>query len=121
MINFWLALLISIGFTVLVSLKAENVGGVNILYIIVFFYGTLYVVVEILKWPFGKRKIDNSKGLARYIYKEAAVSWYKSPYFSPRESIINITGEGTYAVWAGFIGALFCIAIALYQLLKGAN
>jgi hypothetical protein len=116
MIIFLLATIISITISILISFHIDNIGSRDIFILIFLFYCILYATLEILKWPFGKRKIDNSKGLARYIYGEAANSWYKRPYFSPRESIINIKGKGSYAVWVGFIGSLFVILLLLIEL-----
>lgn len=107
MLIFWIAIIISALLSVYISFQIESIDGLDISWIAVFFYTSLYAIIEILKWPLGKRKIDNSKGLAKYIYGEASESRWVHPYFSPRESIINVKGKGSYAVWSCFIGALF--------------
>jgi hypothetical protein len=110
---FLLAFMISAILSVFISFQIDNIGGWDIFWIVIFFYSSLYVFVELFKWPFGKRKINNSKGLAKYIFGTASDSFWEHPYFSPRESIININGKGTYVVWAGFIGTLFFSVISL--------
>ena len=116
MLVFWLALLISLGLSLLISFRIDNIKGWDIFWIIFFFGNSAYVITEILKWPLGKRKIDNSKGLSKYIFRDAAESWWEHPFFSPRESILNVKGKGTYVVWASFLVSFFFSLMALYYL-----
>ena len=98
--------------------RKKSIKTLNLLIFIavIFFLSSFYAIVEILKWPLGKREIDNSKGLAKYIYGEASEDFWVHPYFLPKESIINIEGKGSWAVWAGFIVALFLLALSLWEL-----
>jgi hypothetical protein len=110
---FWVAFVLSILLCIFVIYQINNFGGKDYFLIFIFFYSSLYAILEILKWPYGKRKIDNTTGFAKYIYGEAAESYWERPYFSPRESIINIRGKGTSNVWVSFICSLGFIALSL--------
>jgi hypothetical protein len=116
MIIFYLSLLVSLLLSVFVTLSVTTLDYADILPVLLFFLSSFSIVVEILKWPLGKRIIDNSKGLSKHIYKEAAELSYKHPFFLPRESIISVKGDGIFAVWSVFIGSIIAVIVSLYYL-----
>jgi hypothetical protein len=116
--GFWVALVFSILLCIFVILRVDNFSGFDYFCIFVFFYCSLYVLLEISKWPQGKRIVDNTKGIARYIFGEQDQSFWKKPYFSPRASIINVRGEGAYNVRRSFIESLVFLAVSLCWLFR---
>ena len=71
MYAFWIAIIVSAGISVFVAYQVDDISGLDIVYLILLFLLLMNVIVEILKWPLGKRVIDNSRGLASHIFKDA--------------------------------------------------
>jgi len=112
----WTAIIISALLSMIISFQIDEIGASDIFYLVWFFILSIFVIVEMLKWPLGKRKIDNSRGLASYIFGDA--DGYSDWGFRifPRESIFSIKGKGTYWVWWEFLFSLFWAGLCLYQL-----
>jgi hypothetical protein len=116
MIIFWLAFIISTGLTIFIFFQVENVNVGDIFSLIMFFLGSVYIIVEILKWPLGKRKIDNSGRIASHILGDTGDTWW-GPIILPRESIISAKkGREALTVWWGFIFSLFLLGSSIYSL-----
>jgi len=71
----------------------------TVLDIVLFIYSATYFFVEIYKLSFGKKTIDDSKGLAKFLFFRLGM-FYK-------ESILNAKGKKLFYAWLAF---LFSIA-----------
>ena len=100
------AIVVSALLSVFISFQVEDIGGQHIINIVGFFLLSVFVLVEIFKWPLGKRMIDDSEGLASYIFRDAdgRLEWGLGLFF--RESIISVKGKGKVKVWWNFLGSL---------------
>jgi hypothetical protein len=72
--------------------------------------------MEILKWPLGKRKNDNSKGLAHFVFGDSEdLSEEKHLFY--RESIISAkTTREKKVVWIAFVLCLVFLVLSIYSL-----
>jgi hypothetical protein len=120
MIMFWSALTVSTLSSIFVWFQIPDVNGWDIVWIILFFIGSLGTALEIFKWPLGRKKIDNSKGLAKHIFGGTAGSWWDPPRVFPAESVISAQENGRYSVWLFFINNLFFMVLTLANLFEFA-
>ena len=114
----WAAIIIAAALTVFISFQIDDISIKQIINLSGFFILSILIIVEILKWPLGKRMIDNSKGLASYVFGDTSsgISWGYNIF--TRESIISIKGKGTFGVRASFIASLIGIAACLLQIFQ---
>ena len=116
MVVFWLATAISIILCLVISFQIKQFGVGEAFKLIMFFFSSTSVILEILKWPLGKRKIDNSKGLARFVFGDSEGS-FSEHHLIYRESIFNAKkGKEAFIVWSSFIFSLFFLGFSLYLL-----
>ena len=108
-IIFWLAIVISAAITTFMSFLIENINVGDIFALVMFFFASGYILVEIFKWPLGKRKIDNSGRIASRVFGDAEDTWWWPTMFA-RESIISAKkGEkprlfGAFIISIAFLG-----------------
>jgi hypothetical protein len=113
-IIFWAAILISATLSLLVSFQADYIGGWHILGIISFFGSALGIMVEMLKWPLGKQKIDDTGKLSQHLFGDIRDSILGWPSLFHRESIISaIKGREAWIVWKSFLSLLFMLGYSL--------
>lgn len=75
--------------------------NIEFLLIVLFVYGAIYLMGEIYKLTLGNKIVDNSKGIARYLFGDD--DFLGQPRFSPRESLITAKKEKNFVS-----GIVFC-------------
>lgn len=116
MLIFWIAIIISAISSVVVSFFVENINGLDIAWLLVFFYLSAYIIVELLKLLLGIRAIDDLRGLARYVYSSIDAPFLERNVFY-RESLINVKGRYAVRAWGAFLLSFVCVGLSLYRLL----
>ena len=117
MLIFWIAILTSAIFCVVVSLLIGNINWYDIVLFLVFFYFSAYIIVELLKLLFGIRSIDDFKGLAQYVFGSVDDPFWERGVFY-RESLINVKGRGAFRAWGGFFLSFIFVGFSIFELLS---
>jgi hypothetical protein len=111
---FWSAIIIAAGLSTILSFQINDHGVSYVFQIILFFISSTGVLIEIFKWPLGKRKIDNSKGFARFIFGDVEDSFGEHHLFL-RESVLSAKkGRGYLVVWIYFLFFLLFLGLSLF-------
>jgi hypothetical protein len=81
---------------------------------IIFTYSIMYLVVEIYKLSFGKKKIESSRGVAKFLFGENSAFTQSGVFF--KESILNTKGKKRVLPFFVLLLSLgYCILYLIYM------